>query len=133
MSNRDSPLSECRVLLVEDHPADLFIYQTTLARAGADVHTAGDGESAVAAVQAGPRFHVAVVDLVLPGMRGTELVSLLRSGGFRGALVGLSAFLTDEIIEQWYAAGCDAVLPKDRGTGEIVRMVVGLCQAFDRP
>lgn len=126
------PLAGCLVLLVEDDPADADLYTESLVRAGAEVSRVADGPAAVVALRAGRRYHVCVVDLVLPGTGGTELVAAIRAGGFRGALVGLSAFLTDEVTERWYAAGCDAVLTKDTPRDAFLRTVASVCQTFDR-
>lgn len=127
-----SPLDGCRVLLVEDTPADRFVYRTTLARAGAEVTAVTTGEATVAALVAGRKFDAAIVDLVLPDMRGTGVVVQVRMLGYRGALVGLSACLTSGVTERWLADGCDAVLPKERGLAEIVGTVANLCRTFDR-
>ena len=128
-------LDGCRVLLVEDHPADAYVYKTVLTRAGANVSAVSTGPLAVAAVGSGLPFHVVVLDLVLPGMRGTEVSAVLRSRGFDGAIVGVSAFLTDELADLWLAAGCDAVLRKDDGPAGIVRGVAAACGTNwrDRP
>lgn len=125
------PLTGCRVLLVEDDPADAHGYGTILAQAGATVTAAPDAEHAVALIGSGGPFNVLVIDLVLPGMRGTELVAVIKTGGFRGALVGISAHLTDEVVELWYAAGCDVVIPKDQGES-LVATTAALCRTYGR-
>jgi len=110
----DRPLAGRRILLVEDSPADHYVYKSALTRAGADVAAVTDGPLAIAAA-ACRTFDAIVVDLMLPGMRGTEVVANLRARGYAGRLVGLSAYLTDEISELWVAAGCDEVLAKRDG------------------
>jgi hypothetical protein len=66
-------------------------------------------------------------------MRGTEVVARMRADGFRGAVVGFSANLTDELSELWEAAGCDAVLRKDSvGGGALVANVAKCCQTYGR-
>lgn len=118
-----------RVLLVEDSPPDLYIYKTVLARAGADVSAVTNGELAIAATSSGEPFHVIVVDFKLPGVRGTEVAAVIRSRGFSGTIVGLSAFLTDEIVELWLAAGCDAVARKTNdGLEKFIHIVAEACQ-----
>lgn len=118
--------------MVEDDAADADLYRAALLRAGAQVTVASDAEAAVELVRtSGGRYHVCVIDLVLPGMRGPELVTTVRTRGFRGPLIGLSAHLTPDVTELWYSAGCDGVLPKGDGAA-LARTVTTLCRTFDR-
>jgi two-component system phosphate regulon response regulator PhoB len=70
--------STTRVLVVEDEPdiAALVAYQ--LAHAGYQVRTASTGGEALRAVEADPPDLI-VLDLMLPGISGTELLKTLRS------------------------------------------------------
>ena len=117
-------LTGCRVLVAEDGPDLAWLYRSLFERAGAEVTVAPDGPSAVEAWRAAARsrrpFAGAVLDLGLPGMRGTELAARLRASGFDGALVGVSAFIDTERAELWLAAGCDAVVSKDRPWEELL-------------
>lgn len=124
------PLAGRRVLLADDVEADRYIYRTLLERAGADVTTADDARAALSAAGRGRLFDAVVLDLYMPGMRGTEAAAALRAGGYRGAILGLTAFATGELGDLWRAAGCDDVLPKgDRSLGAVVAAVAEGCDA----
>lgn len=123
------PFDGRRILVAEDG-ADLSkIYRALFERSGAEVSVAGDGEAAVAewrsANRRGRPFDAAVLDLAMPKMRGTEVAASLRASGFGGALVGVSAYANAEQSELWLAAGCDAVVPKDRPWDDLVGEIAG--------
>ncbi len=64
-------------LIVEDSPDQTALLRRYLDREGFEVHAAADAESAIAAFP-GIEPAVAVIDLLLPGISGTECARLLR-------------------------------------------------------
>lgn len=62
-----------RILAVDDDPDILRIVQKSLERAGFEVATAGDGPSALSWIERYGLPHLAVVDIMMPGMDGLEL------------------------------------------------------------
>jgi DNA-binding response OmpR family regulator len=65
-------------LVVEDSADQAALLKRYLDREGFDVFAAADGESAIAAFETiSPA--VAVLDLLLPGISGTELARLIRA------------------------------------------------------
>jgi len=66
-----------RVLVVDDDPSVTTLYKKTLTEEGYEVATAATGEAAVAKLDRGP-FDAAVIDLVLPGIGGMEVVAAAR-------------------------------------------------------
>ena len=67
-----------RVLLVDDDPAILRLLEVNFRIEGFDVDAAGHGEEAIAAATAA-RPDVAILDLMLPGMDGREILARLRA------------------------------------------------------
>jgi CheY-like chemotaxis protein len=67
-----------RILVVDDDLGLREMISTALGMRGADVVAVGNAEAALA--QQGP-FAVAIVDLLLPDMRGDALIGQLRSAG----------------------------------------------------
>jgi response regulator RpfG family c-di-GMP phosphodiesterase len=65
------------VLLVDDDLALLEGLRRRLRRSF-DVHLAGDGEAALAALRALPQCSVVVADMLMPGMKGTDLLARVR-------------------------------------------------------
>ena len=71
-----NPASE-RVLVVDDEPDIVALVAYHLARAGYRVSTAGDGAQAIAAARE-ERPALVVLDLMLPGISGFEILEKLR-------------------------------------------------------
>jgi DNA-binding response OmpR family regulator len=67
-----------RVLVVDDEPTILESVTYAFEQEGFDVRTAADGESALAAARAEP-FDAVVLDVMLPGLSGTEVCRQLRA------------------------------------------------------
>ncbi|MFW6049845.1 MAG: EAL domain-containing protein [Myxococcota bacterium] len=66
-----------RVLVVDDEAHLVRAYRRSLAAAGYDVETAGDGESAVRMFERGA-FHAVVSDIAMPHMNGVQLLRAIR-------------------------------------------------------
>jgi len=67
-----------RVLVVDDEISILTFAQRALSDAGYDVVVASDGPDALRTLETQRPFHVFVVDVRLPQMRGDELGRQLR-------------------------------------------------------
>ena len=67
-----------RVLLVDDDPAILRLLEVNFRIEGFDVDAAAHGEEAIAAATAA-RPDVAILDLMLPGMDGRQILERLRA------------------------------------------------------
>jgi two-component system, OmpR family, response regulator RegX3 len=66
-----------RVLVIEDEPAIARAVSYTLAREGFDVETADEGREGLRKALAEP-YDLIVLDVMLPGMSGTEICRRLR-------------------------------------------------------
>ena len=71
-------MKKTRVLIVDDEQKTLDLIEEYLLGHDFDVTTAMSGEQAVAFVQK-DLFHIAIVDLHLPGMTGSELLKSIKS------------------------------------------------------
>src|SRR5690348_2788791 len=67
-----------RILVVDDTEAILDAVTDALATEGFEVQGASDGRTALEAAQAGP-FDLVILDLMLPGLSGTEICRRLRA------------------------------------------------------
>ncbi len=67
-----------RVLLIEDEPNISEAIRFILSRDGCDVTTLADGQGAVAAVRAA-QPDLVILDLMLPGLSGLEILTQLRA------------------------------------------------------
>jgi two-component system, OmpR family, alkaline phosphatase synthesis response regulator PhoP len=79
-----------RLLLVEDDPTLRQALSFNLTREGYEVATASNGEAALEAAR-GDRLDLILLDVMLPGMSGTEVLRVLRHEGITTPVIILSA------------------------------------------
>ncbi len=77
MSGPSSPL--IRVLVVEDEPHISLIIRTRLEQGPFDVMLAENGPEALASLAAHPDTRLVLLDLMLPGMSGIDVLRALRA------------------------------------------------------
>lgn len=119
-------LQDLRVLLVEDNDLNAEIAQFTLARAGAVVTHAKDGESAVEmfAASAPHEYDVVLMDIMMPGIDGLEATRRIRALDRDDAAttpiiaVSANAFADDRRLSR--EAGMNAHLSKPVSSQELV-------------
>ncbi|MCL7452765.1 MAG: response regulator transcription factor [Anaerolineae bacterium] len=73
-----------RILVVDDEPAIVQVIRDRLLREGYEVRAAGDGPAALASV-AQDLPDLMILDLMLPGIDGLEVLRRLRQGGEEAA------------------------------------------------
>ena len=79
-----------RLLLVEDDPTLRQALAFNLIREGYEVATAADGEAALEAAR-GDHLDLILLDVMLPGMSGVEVLRVLRREGVATPVIILSA------------------------------------------
>jgi DNA-binding response OmpR family regulator len=79
-----------RLLLVEDDPTLRQALSFNLTREGYEVAAAADGEAALEAAR-GDRLDLILLDVMLPGMSGVEVLRVLRREGVTTPVIILSA------------------------------------------
>ncbi|MBA2695592.1 MAG: response regulator transcription factor [Actinobacteria bacterium] len=119
-----------RVLVVEDDPQLAEVVAGYLSRAGFEVETAADGLKALAEVHTG-RPDLVVLDLMLPGISGLEVLRRLRSEGSQVAVVVLSALGEDEDRVVGLERGADDYVVKPFSPRELVLRVQGLLRRVE--
>lgn len=88
------------VLLVEDDAHVRIMTRRSLETAGYAVIEAGDGQEALQlATEHRSTIDLVLTDVVMPRMGGPELVALLRSTGAAPAVIYMSGYTTDEILD----------------------------------
>ena len=103
-----------RVLVADDHP----IYREGIVRAIKErpdlelVGEAGDGREALEQTkQLSP--DVAVLDIRMPGLEGTQVLSAMRRDGVETEVLFLSAFMESELAYRTVAEGAKGYLSKE--------------------
>lgn len=100
-----------RILVVEDSPRILNFLRKGLSEEGYTVETAADGDAGFAKAH-GQDFDAAVVDVMLPGRSGVELVRDLRAGGSTLPILLLTARERTQDKIEGLDAGADDYLTK---------------------
>jgi two-component system OmpR family response regulator len=114
-----------RLLLVEDDPTIAEFVSRGLREAGFAVDVASDGRGGLAlALESRP--DVAVVDLMLPGLDGLELIETLRRRGVNTPVLILSARHTIDDRVRGLQAGGDDYLTKPFAFPELLARVQAL-------
>ncbi|MCX7426401.1 MAG: transporter substrate-binding domain-containing protein [Planctomycetia bacterium] len=102
---------DCRVLLAEDGPDNQILIAHLLRSAGAAVTVAENGQIALdlalAARRSGQAYDVIVMDIQMPVMDGCQATRRLRSAGYRGPIVALTAHAMTSDRQKCLEAGCD--------------------------
>jgi two-component system, sensor histidine kinase len=112
-----------RSILVADDDADVaHLLENLLGDLGFRVRVVGDAQSAVVEAMAG-RPDVLLIDVELSGLSGNAAVYKLRSRGYKGRIVTLSATATGEAREAALRAGSDHYLTKPLNVEQFVHVM----------
>lgn len=127
-ADRNPAARSPRALIVEDDPDVLALLASHLRRLGCKVILAASGEEALDSVAALPP-DLAVIDILLPGMDGRQLLDALRADPSTAKCVTVSTTVLDagEIGRSF-----DAELPKPFTRRDIERVLGPLMQTFER-
>jgi CheY-like chemotaxis protein len=99
-----------RILLVEDDPVNVELFQAALESDGHDVIVERDGLAGER--RASERFDLVLLDIKLPNKSGLDVCRSLRASGLRCPIVALSASVLPEEIARTTSAGFDLFLSK---------------------
>jgi signal transduction histidine kinase/CheY-like chemotaxis protein/HPt (histidine-containing phosphotransfer) domain-containing protein len=130
---RVTMLSGSRILLAEDGPDNQLLISTYLRKAGAEVAVADNGkvalEEATKASARGEPFDVILMDMQMPELDGYGAASQLRSRGYRGPIVALTAHAMAGDRERCIRAGCDDYLTKPVDRAKLLEMIATLLRS----
>jgi CheY-like chemotaxis protein len=110
---QDHDYSKYNVLAVDDIPLNLLLVQKMLSRFNFKVRTAANGQLALDAVAA-LRPDLILLDLMMPGIDGFEVIRRLRSNPETAdiQIVILSALNSNEDIVKGFEAGANDFIMK---------------------
>lgn len=124
-SDIDIRLNELNVLVVDDDPVALEHAKLVLELAGINVETAKSGSEAVekAKLRHARRepFNLIIVDWQMPEMDGVETARQIRATtGDESAIIILTAYNWDEVLDDAIKAGVDSFIAKPIFTGALL-------------
>ena len=105
-----------RFLLAEDTPESRRLIETLLSYAGATVDQAENGkiasEKGLEASEKGQPYDIILMDIMMPIMDGYDATALLRSKGYKGIIIALTASSDEGSREKCSKVGCDDIINK---------------------
>jgi CheY-like chemotaxis protein len=115
-----TPDTARKALVIDDDPSNLDVLRVMLGRAGFEVQAVSSGREGIAAADAS--FALIFVDLHLPDVFGTEVVSAVRQAG--PATFVVVATMDDDFatMRAAYEAGCDMFLVKPYDLAQVLQI-----------
>ena len=122
MSSTKDGVKEARLLVVDDEPNIVELLSASLRYAGFEVETATSGTQAVEVAR---RFapDLLILDVMMPGMDGFDVVKRLRSGGNRYPILFLTARDATEDKVTGLTLGGDDYVTKPFSLEEVIARI----------
>ncbi|OGW35220.1 MAG: hypothetical protein A2X58_09020 [Nitrospirae bacterium GWC2_56_14] len=114
------------ILLVDDEPEILKVLTETLS--DYNVIAKADAESALSVIRGGARVDLVLTDNFMPGMKGSELIAVLKKDAPSMPVIMLTAYSSVESYLQNISSGAFEYINKPVKAGELRRIVKA---AFD--
>jgi DNA-binding response OmpR family regulator len=118
-----------RALIVEDDPGIRRLIEKVLQRKGIQVDIAHDGKVAMDKISAG-RYDVIVLDLMLPGANGYEIIEHIKRNG-TGTPVAVVSAVSEKGLTSLDLDVVKLVIPKPFDVYELTAAILGLCRNAD--
>ena len=109
------------ILLVDDEPEILQVLKETLSDYNVIAKT--DAESALSVIRGGARVDLVLTDNFMPGMKGSELVTVLKKDAPSVPVIMLTAYSSVESYLQNISGGAFEYINKPVKAGELRRIV----------
>lgn len=111
-----------RILVVDDDRELRETISEILVDAGFDVSAAGSGEEALAILQ-GQSYDLMLLDMIMPGLGGQEILPLLKRQAPRARVIMITAFATVDNAVAAMRRGADDYLTKPFKVDELLTAV----------
>jgi DNA-binding response OmpR family regulator len=113
-----------RILIADDEPNMLLSLEFLMKRAGFEVVTATDGQSAIESIESSPP-DLALLDVLMPRKSGLEVCQQIKANpGLKDVkIVLLSAMAREVDREKGLALGADAYVTKPFATNELMARI----------
>jgi len=123
-----------RVLIIEDHPANMKLATFLLKNAGHEVLAAVDAETGLTMARS-EQPDLILMDIQLPGMDGLAATSILKKdpGTAVIPIIALTAMAMKEDRGKTFDAGCDAYITKPLRYKDLYEAIVRLLSREDKP
>ncbi|MFN3485320.1 MAG: response regulator [Planctomycetota bacterium] len=115
--------AEKRALVADDDRATARLVGEILARQGYQVELVHDGGAAWARLRQGPPVDLVILDVLMPGRTGVEVLREARAAGWRVPVVVMSSFLSEEVRLACGSLGPVALIEKPFWAEDLRRAV----------
>jgi two-component system copper resistance phosphate regulon response regulator CusR len=122
-----------KLLLVDDDPKFRRYMQRGLEESGLDCQVAEDGEQARRLLEGGASFDLVLLDVMLPGSSGWEVLERLRAGGDRTPVIFLTARHSVEERVKGLRLGADDYVIKPFDFGELLARIEAVRRRRELP
>jgi len=119
------PEQSIRVLLVEDNQGLLETLADVLVSAGMEVVKAIDATAAFGLLAQG-RYDVAVVDMVMPGPSGVDVVRKLKEFSPTTRIIICTAYYDSQLLPEARALGVDQTVQKPADPAALIALIQNL-------
>jgi DNA-binding response OmpR family regulator len=116
------PEKKITVLLVEDNAGLLDTLADILRVMDMEVDTALDAPVAFGLLNEG-RYDVAVVDMVLPGASGVEVIRKLKASSPKTRIIVCTAYYNSELLVEAQALGIDRTVHKPTDPAVLIELI----------
>ncbi len=117
-----SATEHVRILVVDDDAAITATFESILGGEGYEVETATEGARALELATRRP-FDVILLDLVMPGIDGLDVLRRLREVAPRAHVLILSAYIEPDREAEAFRLGAEAVLSKPPDLSKLLRFL----------
>jgi len=121
-TNNSAPAETKRILVVEDERTLALGIRDALTHAGFEADVAHDGDGGLE-MCTGNEYDLIVLDLMLPGRNGLELLKALRQKNHRVRVMILTALAEESHVLQCFEAGADDYMTKPFSPRELVARI----------
>lgn len=120
---------QLRILIAEDNPINQRVIEGILKHAGFDATLTSDGELALATLESGEHFDLAIIDMHMPHMSGPELVQRWRFMETEHLpIIMLTADAREDAEQSCQQAGADRFLTKPVSSRLLMDMIASLIE-----
>lgn len=110
------------ILIVDDEDKFTNVLKKFFVSLGYDVHTAADADSALKQFEE-LRPHVVLLDIILPGMWGVDLLKKMKKIDPIAAVIMVTAIADEETAKNALAAGAYDYITKPLNLDHVARLV----------
>ena len=120
-----SPAPRHRALVVEDDPAIRRLVEKLLTRRKVEIETVTDGNAAIDRLRTN-RYSILILDLMVPGLNGFEIIEVVKREGIRVPVAVVSA-VSQQALTKLDLDVVKLVISKPFDVDEFTNAVLTLC------